>query len=144
MQLKILEATLSCISGGIVGISSPPTVTEQTPLHVEATVREEKNISYLATTAILRVSVHVCVYVRACVVLGLKQSLEHTRQMLTAELITSPNAQILLHVFIHILCVCVCGCVAWDMWGWGHRTTWRIWFSSSTTWVPEIELRFGA
>lgn len=40
---KIFRSTLSCISGGILGISSPPTVIEQKSLDLWTSVRKEKN-----------------------------------------------------------------------------------------------------
>lgn len=88
------------------GTSSPPTVTEQTPLHIEAAIQEEESISHLATTAVLRVSaLCVCgagVKPRVLNVLG---------RCFAAELI--PRSQILVHVFIYFVCLCV----AWYLWG---------------------------
>lgn len=103
--------TLSCISGGIVGISSPPTVTEQTLLHIEAAAGK-KGHSTLSPYNSLRVSA-LCVCVRYWYQ---TQGVLNTQgQCFIVELVPSPNRPI-------SLCVCVwcsvCMCRGQDsLWG---------------------------
>jgi hypothetical protein len=57
------------------------------------------------------------------------------------------HVYVCVHVYVYIcVCVCVCGGGGGGLFYaaahvWGQRTTCRSRFSSSTTWVPETELR---